>query len=678
MAFSGCYLEPREVVDLGGIWEYSLDADGSSWQEIRVPANWHLAGLAEHHGKVWYRRQFYFTRTLGQRMAHLRFLGVDYYARVWLNDTYLGRHEGYFQSFDFDVTDVLKEENTLLVEVDSPKEDPQAWLERKRLIKGVLSMSDCRPGAWNPELGQDGNTGGIWNRVEIVLTNPTHVDRMQISPLLLADGSARLNVDVSMHSAAAQECDILVRVTHLASSEPVCETRKKASLVQGPNHRLFIEVVKEPKLWWCWDRGEQNLYTVQVILDMAGQVIDRFEDRCGIRETYIDEKGEWYLNGERIFPRGTNFLPAQWLSEYTQEKIGGDIEMLREANVNAIRLHAHVNREELYHACDEAGILVWQDFPLQWVYDDEDPEFDDAAATQVREMVRFLYNRPCIFVWACHNEPHRNLETLDPILLAIVKEADGTRPAFEASTADSHTYPGREAPARPLVTEFGAQALPCMALLRDIFAPEELFPPDWEKWAYHCFSYHEMFHIAQVEMGPDIEAFLDNSQEYQARLIQFAIESYRRQKYRLVWGLFQFMFVDCWPSITWSVVDYYRVRKKGFHALKQAYQPVLISIENREEKIAIGSLANFGLTIINDLGRELPDARWSLRIRDPQGKMLDEVKGEVDISPDSLIVLGNALRPTWRWRLVSTQGEILSTNSVPFYVFSSPGWPRGY
>jgi len=635
-------------------------------------------------------------------MAHLRFWGVDYYARVWLNGTYLGRHEGYFQPFEFDVSQVLQAENELLVEVNSPKEEPQAWLEGKRLIKGIFSMSDCRPGAWNPDLGQDGNTGGIWNRVEIVVTDHTHIDRIQISPLILSDGTAHLNIDVSMYSASVQDVDVLVRVKHLSELSPVCETKKKVGLVPGPNHHLFIEVVREPKLWWSWDRGEQNLYTVEVTLERDGQLFDKFEDRCGIREIYIDEKGEWYLNGERMFPRGTNFIPAQWLSEYSEEKIAHEIGLLKEANVNAIRVHAHVNREELYYACDEVGLLVWQDFPLQWVYDDSDPEFDDAVASQIREMARYLYNHPSIVVWACHNEPHRNLDTLDPILLNIVKETDATRPAFQASTAESHTYPGwywgyyqefREAPARPLVTEFGAQALPCLELLQDIFTPEELFPPQWDKWAYHCFSYHEMFRIAQVEMGNDIHTFIQNSQDYQARLLQFAIESYRRQKYHLVWGLFQFMFIDGWPSITWSVVDYYRKSKKGFLALKQAYQPILISIENREEKVSIGSLANFGISIVNDLNQEFPRAHWSLRIKDPQDRILDELRGDVNVPPDSVTVLGDALRPTWRWRvpsgseegeykaeaeLVSAQGEILSTNSIPFYAYSAPGWSRRY
>lgn len=702
MVYSGCSLQPREVLDLNGEWQYSLEPDKSPWKETQVPSNWYLTELGTHHGIVWYRRHFSFQGPLGERMAHLRFWGVDYHARVWLNDTYLGSHEGYFQPFEFDVTNVLQAENNLVVEVNSPKEDSKAWLEGKRLIKGIFNMSDCRPGAWNPDLGQDGNTGGIWNRVELVITDPTHIDRIQISPLLLSDGTARLNIYVSMYSTSVQEVDVVLKVKHLPESEQVCETKKKVSLVPGPNHKLFIEVVKEPKLWCSWDRGEQNLYAVEVTLGRDGLIFDKFEDRCGIREIYIDEKGEWYLNGERIFPRGTNFIPAQWLSEYSEERIGIDIALLKEANVNAIRVHAHVNREELYHACDEAGILVWQDFPLQWVYDDADPEFNDAAATQVQEMVRFLYNHPSIVVWACQNEPHRNLTTLDPILLAIVKETDATRPVFEASTAESHTYPGwywgyyqefREAPAKPLVTEFGAQALPCLELLQRIFTPEEFFPPNWEKWAYHCFSYHEMFRIAQVEMGSDIDTFIENSQDYQARLLQFAIESYRRQKYRLVWGLFQFMFIDGWPSITWSIVDYHRKLKKGFYALKQAYQPVLISIENREEKIAIGSLANFGITIVNDLNKEFRGTSWSLRIKDPDGKNLDEIHGEVDVPSDSVTVLGNALRPVWQWRvpegskegeyktegeLISTQGEILSRNSISFYAYLAPGSSRRY
>ncbi len=151
MAYSGCYLQPREVLDLSGTWLYSLEDDKTRRREMQVPSNWHLAGLSNYHGTVWFRRHFSFSGSLGDRRAHLCFLGVDYYARVWLNGSYLGNHEGYFQPFEFDVSQVLQAENDLLVEVNSPKEEPQVWLEGKRLIKGIFNMSDCRPGAWDPD-----------------------------------------------------------------------------------------------------------------------------------------------------------------------------------------------------------------------------------------------------------------------------------------------------------------------------------------------------------------------------------------------------------------------------------------------------------------------------------------------------------------------------------------------
>ena len=97
----------------------------------------------------------------------LRFHGVDYFADVWLNGRHLGRHEGYFAPFSFEVTDLLRSDNELLVRVAAPKEAPGDWPDRKRLIKGIFQHHDCRPGAWDPERGQDQGTGGIWNRVEL-------------------------------------------------------------------------------------------------------------------------------------------------------------------------------------------------------------------------------------------------------------------------------------------------------------------------------------------------------------------------------------------------------------------------------------------------------------------------------------------------------------------------------
>ena len=74
-----------------------------------------------------------------------------------------------------------------------------------------------------------------------------------------------------------------------------------------------------------------------------------------------------------------------------------------DANLNLLHVHAHVLPPEFHKVCDRAGMLVWQDFPLQWGYSDE-LEFRADAVRQMRAMITGLYNHPSIIAWCCHNE----------------------------------------------------------------------------------------------------------------------------------------------------------------------------------------------------------------------------------------------------------------------------------
>ena len=91
--------------------------------------------------------------------------------------------------------------------------------------------------------------------------------------------------------------------------------------------------------------------------------------------------------------RGTNIIPEQLLSKLTNSKIKKLVAWIKEANINIVRIHAHVNRQELYSELDKAGILVWQDFALQWTYDTS-PEFKANAVSQIKDMVNQFYNHP--------------------------------------------------------------------------------------------------------------------------------------------------------------------------------------------------------------------------------------------------------------------------------------------
>ena len=649
---------------LDGLWEY--EAEDGRRGTMPVPSNWHRHGLADFAGTVRFSREFEAPPLGPGRRCWLRFEGVDYEARVTLNGVEVGFHRGYFAPFECEVTDVLRERgNRLEVAVCSPKDPPGAWPHEKVVIKGVLNHHDCRPGSWDPERGQDGNTGGIWNSVRLLTDDGVRIHRLRAAPQLLPDGRAR--VACSWEVSAASLRSVLWELVIVdEAGETAAKAEGRAFVSATPRWIEAVVEVENPRLWWTWDFGTPHRY--QALLRLRGERggADEQGVSFGIRQLRIDEDRVWWLNGRRFYPRGTNIIPTQWLAEYTPELIAEDIRLLREANVNAVRVHAHVNRPELYEALDRAGILCWQDFALQWSYA-ETPEVVSECRRQIQEMVDLLYNHPSIVVWCCHNEPSRNRHTLDPLLAAAVREADGTRHVEEASDFRDHVYPGwyyghwrefAELPGAPFVNEFGAQALMNVESMREALG-EAAWPPDWARWAYHDFQYRETFFIAGIRMGETLEEFVRNSQEYQARLLKFAIEQYRLRRFaprKGSTGLFQFMFMDCWPSITWSVVDAYRRPKLGYEALKLGYQPVLPVILPRfgGDVAAAGSTARFELRVVNDLPERLEDLVWEWEVVPAEGgPPLVRAEGPASVPADSV----TRPAPALRWSIPADAAE---------------------
>jgi beta-mannosidase len=156
----------------------------------------------------------------------------------------------------------------------------------------------------------------------------------------------------------------------------------------------------------------------------------------------------------------------------------------------------------------------------------------------------------------------------------------------------------------PLATEFGAQALPDLVSLKKFIPDAKLFPPEWQKWEYHNFQYDQTFLVAKVHAGKNIKEFINNSQSYQSLVIKTAVDFYRRERFQKITGIFQFMFIDCWESITWSVVDFFERKKAGYYTLQEAYQPVYASVEVRQDRYLPGAKLHLALYIINDLHKK--------------------------------------------------------------------------
>ncbi|AFY92151.1 glycoside hydrolase family 2 protein [Chamaesiphon minutus] len=689
---------------------YQSTFNDRNWRSIQVPGNWFLQGQ-DLSGVVWYRRHFQIDRSLKGKVIQLVFDGVDYTGDVWLNGHYLGFHEGYFQPFRFVVSDLLKYngDNILAVKVNSPVEEPEkVWSLHKRLIKGVLNHHDTRPGgAWSVR-GQEQNTGGIWAPVSLQISDRVAIIQQQVTPELdprYQNGIAHIDLTIINPTPKPQTVKLGLQLQPANFQDSPDLPIVREQILQPGSNQIAINIPKTaPHLWWTWEHGKPDLYRVKTEILSKNKLLDRSSTTFGFRTIRLNPQSQvWELNGRRIFLRGTNYIASQWLSEMTRAKYSLDLKLMQQANINSIRVHAHIEAAEFYHLCDEMGLLVWQDFPLQWGYSDAS-EFVTEATQQANDMVTMLYNHPSIFTWSIHNEPPwdatwmkdkyrdynpKQNRALDETIYNSLRSRDSTRHLHLASTTQEHPWHGwysgkwqdyGKATKEPLITEFGAQALPNRSSLEKIFTAAELFPDTpakLEKWKYHNFQPHETFNLAKVPMGKTVEEFIDNTQQYQAQLTQFAAESYRRQRYQPVSAIFQFMFVENWPSINWGIVDYWRQTKPGYEMLKRAYQPILPSIILPKQQWKVGESIPIELWLINDLWKSMPNSQLTYILKRSK-TIIKQESIAIAITPDSSkqienLKLSNLESGNYQLSVIVTdsQSKLLGENSTVFDVIKT-------
>lgn len=644
----------KKNINLNGIWDFFIDGKK---HKINVPANWFLEGF-DISGKAIYETKFNLNKKEKGKRYFVIFYGVDYFAEVFVNEKFAGKHEGYFQKFRFDITDLIKNgKNILRVIVDSPKENEDIWPDKKILIKGIFNHHDARPGSWDKKYGQDKNTGGIWNDVLIEIIDLIEIERVKITPFLKDDGIWNVNCELIINNYTKKhiQSNLNIDINPFNFKGRAYKSKREVLLSPGSNKIFVCMDLQNPNLWWTWDIGKPDLYEF-VFEIKADKIKDIFKSISGIREFKKGIDKYWYLNGKRIFLRGSNIIATQWLCEYKDTLIKKDVKLMKEMNINIIRIHAHVNREELYAELDKNGIMVWQDFALQWSYDTSE-KFMENAISQIKDMVNQFYNHPSIVIWCCHNEPSVNEKQLDPVLVIKVKEEDAVRHIEKSSDFGQHYYPGWYVSNTPqnfymdminaqkafVISEYGAQALPCLSTMKKMMPKDILYNFEFDKWQYYDFQPEFTFNIAGIRKDNSLEEFIKNSQDYQANLLKTLTETFRINRYTLCNGILQFMFVECWPSITWAVVDYFRNPKKGYFYLKTAMQPILPGYRIFREKISKGESLFWGsiwdsFFIINDTKNVLKGFTVKFIIKDSNEKVfLEDKKLLPEIPADSIL-----------------------------------------
>jgi len=738
---------------LNGAWRYRKDPQRTGeadrlfapetgrgdWGQMSIPANWYKTEVGDYHGVIWFAREFDLPDTMKGRQLTLRFGAVDYIADVWLNGEYLGRHEGFFAPFDFTVTGVARPgANTLVVRVDSPKDeteyrrvpDPpgferpmsEAYKTRKPValttIKGSCIDFWHRPG-WETQFGQDGNTGGIWQGVELVASGELRIDRCHITPKLVRrngklDGTALLVVDAEVTNHADRTVKAKIgfsaRGKTFESREEIA-TGKQFVLAPGSNRVKLVHTVKEPVLWWCWDHGRPDLYEMAVTAKLGEEVQDEVAVTFGIRELVLDEKGHWYLNGKRVFARGMRYHSSIWLGEADERLFRDDLGKMREMNINAIRIGSHVEQPAFYELCDEMGFLLWQVFPLHWGNYADTDELIERAAPMMREMVELLYNHPSIVMWSVFKEP--NVYQFEPRpnlygrLCEVMKDAartvdplrwihkgdygEGAQNVMTGGWGEVHwDFRRVHSDTDPQKVEFGTEHVAPLETARQILKPEEQWPPDWDRWYY--LNLDPMWLRLQgidVTKLSGLEELVERSQTWSARQIKESAEYIRQRKWKPNASMFLYFWSDPWPCLGGSgLLDYYRRRYKAYDIFAMVYSPVLVSIEwvkethvvGHEKVYAPGEVMACKLWVTNDLDRSFDGAVLAWRIVGPASGALADGAKTLSVPEDSSQVVEEVSWPIQaeaegRYRmeaeLTSAEGEELSRNWFEFRVARS-------
>jgi hypothetical protein len=508
---------------------------------VPLPINWELLpDIEDYAGTMRFTKTFMLDELPVARRMIIRFHGVDYIAGLWVNGHYVGGHEGYFAPFEFDISAFLRpgELNILRLAVTSTN-DPSGtglhvtsgWSDlapqckfpnRKRPVKGTLGHHDARRGgAWSPVTSQDGNTGGVWNDVELRVANSIRftlpgprITTLAAEPVAGTDDSTvRLHVAYAISNPAGRAQAARVRLlVEPANFEGRSWELSKDVVVDRDGNDVVVEVELDGvRLWQPRDHGYPHLYRVTSILDVDGEVQDQEVVETGFRTLAVSPIGEsegpngaFVVNGQSVFVRGTNLLPTYWLSEYTPERVERDFAMLSEAGFNAVLVHALIPPKHFYAQANRAGFLVVQIFPLQWSYE-QSADFQARATEQIVDMARLLMNEPSVVSYEVHNEPDmRTAADLDNRLIDFglhiaLRDTDPSRWATTFSSGN-HAYPGQfyalrddnsfaTLPARFLEeevhgrrisrhrnmpTEFGIQAMPNPDLFAELVSEERM------------------------------------------------------------------------------------------------------------------------------------------------------------------------------------------------------------
>lgn len=386
--------------------------DDSAWENKLIPSvensmNIYPSVPEYYQDGVWYRYKFNAGDSLSGKFVKLIFYSVNYLADVWLNDTYLGYHEGGFTPFAFDVSSILinNGENTIAVRVDNP-----AWGSRKDIVPFY-------PCDWF-------NYTGIIHDVYLEISDNISILRADIVPLN-SDGDFKttivvgnnnnsaknVSVDFNVYEADINELNIKSdNAFDIIGNEVPFASLTKISNLDVPADSINVILadlkISSPKLW---SPQFPNLYVFKITVKENGVIKDEYFTQFGIRHIKT-EGNKVLLNGKVVFFTGVarHEDHPDYGRSLPKEIIYNDLKQINQSNINFLRSGHYPNHPYTYLIADRLGLAVMEEIPVWWF--DNELEWDiqnnnrHIHEQMFREMVFKDYNRPSILIWSTSNE----------------------------------------------------------------------------------------------------------------------------------------------------------------------------------------------------------------------------------------------------------------------------------
>ena len=535
------YLENYE--DQNG---FSLPVDFSfeEWPKMELPCCWNTFAREYmlYEGPMVFFKSFSMSKEelecIEKHMKRyiLRIGAASMLCRVFLNGRYVGMHRGASTPFYFDLTYFLKEENRLLISVDSTRRPEQIPTENTDWF----------------------NYGGIFRDVELISAPSLYVKDFKTA--LVRDGEFnKIKVKVLLSERAEGEAEYEI---------PELGIHERIEIKRGVGHAI---IDAQPELW---APENPKLYDVTLRFEE-----DEVTDRVGFREIRTEGR-DLLLNGKPIFLKGISAHEESVAHgrALTDEERVENIQLAKELGCNFMRVAHYPHHENMAKLADELGILLWEEIPVYWaIRFDREETFQDAK-NQLAELITRDYNRASVIIWSVGNE---NADT-DERLSFMSRLAD------YAHGVD-HT---RLVSAACLVDEENNRIADRLADSLDVIGLNEYcgwYNPDFGRLPKMLENSNPDKPVIITEFGADAmkgnrgSADVKGTEEYQAKIYEMQMETLLKIEY--VKGMSPWILYDfrC-PRRTSSIQKYYNrkglldetktYRKPAFYVLQKYYREI--------------------------------------------------------------------------------------------------------